>query len=99
MRPKKLIETYFGDIPSQPLPPDLDVSEPTDVAATYREWEDKLAPFPAFLIGWKIPQRRTPEFYASLPRRQGALRRRKLAALSKAGKRRRIGHSALWLYR
>jgi predicted Zn-dependent peptidase len=61
---KALIETYFGDIPSQTLPPELDVSEPTEVAATYREWEDKLAPFPAFLIGWKIPARRTPDFYA-----------------------------------
>jgi len=61
---KGLIETYFGDIPSQPLPPALDVSEPPEVAATYKEWEDKLAPFPAFLIGWKIPQRRTPEFNA-----------------------------------
>ena len=61
---KKLIETYFGDIPSQPLPPDLNVTEPTEVANNYREWEDKLAPFPAFLIGWKIPQRRSPEFNA-----------------------------------
>ncbi|HEV7701166.1 MAG TPA: pitrilysin family protein [Pyrinomonadaceae bacterium] len=61
---KGLIETYFGDIPTQNLPPDLDVSETKEVAATYREWEDKLAPFPAFLIGWKIPQRRSPEFYA-----------------------------------
>ncbi len=61
---KELIETYFGDIPSQPLPPPLDVSEPPEVASNYREWEDKLAPFPAFLIGWKIPARRTPEFYA-----------------------------------
>ncbi len=61
---KKLIETYFGDIKSQPLPPELDVTEPVEVAATYREWEDKLAPFPAFLLGWKIPQRRTPEFNA-----------------------------------
>ncbi|MEP6946004.1 MAG: pitrilysin family protein [Acidobacteriota bacterium] len=61
---KSLIETYFGDIPSQPLPPDLDVTEPPEVAMTYKEWEDKLAPFPAFLIGWKIPQRRTPEFHA-----------------------------------
>jgi predicted Zn-dependent peptidase len=61
---KKLVETYFGDILSQPLPLELDVSEPDDVASTYREWEDKLAPFPAFLIGWKIPKRRTPEFNA-----------------------------------
>ena len=61
---KELIETYFGDIKSQPLPPALDVSEPTEVAEKYREWEDKLAPFPAFLIGWKIPPRRSPEFNA-----------------------------------
>ena len=61
---KALIETYFGDIKSQPLPPELDVSEPTEVAENYREWEDKLAPFPAFLIGWKIPKRRSPEFNA-----------------------------------
>lgn len=61
---KQLVGTYFGDIPSQPLPPAIDVTEPKEVAATYREWEDKLAPFPAFLIGWKIPQRRTSDFYA-----------------------------------
>ena len=61
---KKLIETYFGDIKSQPLPPALDVTEPVEVAENYREWEDKLAPFPAFLIGWKIPARRTQEFNA-----------------------------------
>jgi zinc protease len=61
---KQLIETYFGDIPSQPLPPSLDVSEPKEVAVNYKEWEDKLAPFPAFLLGWKIPKRRTPEFNA-----------------------------------
>ena len=58
---KSLVEKFFGDIPSQPLPPELDVTEPEEVAATYREWEDKLAPFPAFLLGWKIPPRRTPE--------------------------------------
>src|SRR5687768_8342494 len=61
---KQLVETYFGDIESQPEPPPLDVAEPPEVAQTYREWEDKLAPFPAFLIGWKIPKRRSPEFNA-----------------------------------
>lgn len=61
---KELIEGFFGDIPSQPLPPPIDVEEPRDVSARYREWEDKLAPFPAFLIGWKIPKRRSPEFNA-----------------------------------
>jgi predicted Zn-dependent peptidase len=61
---RQLVETYFGDIPPQTLPPELDVTEPDEVANNYREWEDKLAPFPAFLIGWKIPRRRTPEFNA-----------------------------------
>ncbi len=61
---KGLIEKYFGTIPAQPKPAPIDVSEPTEVAVNYKEYEDKLAPFPAFLIGWKIPERRTPEFYA-----------------------------------
>ncbi len=61
---KALIETYFGDIPSQPLPPTINVDEPEEVASNYREWEDKLAPFPAFLIGWKIPKRRSAEYNA-----------------------------------
>ncbi|HMS39451.1 MAG TPA: pitrilysin family protein [Pyrinomonadaceae bacterium] len=61
---KNLVEKYFGSISSQPKPSTLDVSEPAEIAANYREHEDKLAPFPAFLIGWKIPERRTPEFNA-----------------------------------
>lgn len=61
---KELVEKYFGTIPSQPLPPSLDVDEPEEVAENYREWEDGLAPLPAFLMGWKIPARRTPEFNA-----------------------------------
>ena len=61
---QKLVEKYFGDIPKQPLPPELDVSEPDEISNRYRQWEDKLAPFPAFLIGWKIPKRRAPEFNA-----------------------------------
>lgn len=60
---KGLIEKYFGTIPAQPKPAPIDVSEPAEVAVNYKEYEDKLAPFPAFLIGWKIPQRRTHEFY------------------------------------
>lgn len=59
-----LVEKYFGSIPSQPLPPALDVAEPKEVAETYKKYEDKLAPLPAFLIGWKIPPRRSPEFNA-----------------------------------
>jgi predicted Zn-dependent peptidase len=61
---KELVEKYFGTIPSQPLPPSLDVNEPEEIAETYHEHEDQLAPLPAFLIGWKIPARRTKEFNA-----------------------------------
>jgi predicted Zn-dependent peptidase len=61
---KELVETYFGDIPSQAKPANIDVSEPSEVANNYREWHDPLAPLPAFLLGWKIPQRRTTEHNA-----------------------------------
>lgn len=61
---RDLVEKYFGTIPSQPKPPSLDVSEPTEVAQKYQKYEDKLAPLPAFLMGWKIPRRRTPEYNA-----------------------------------
>jgi zinc protease len=40
------------------------VSEPQDVAQTQEVYNDKLAPAPAFVLGWKIPPRRTPDFYA-----------------------------------
>jgi zinc protease len=61
---KQLVDKYFGDIPSQAAPPKIDVSEPPEVADDYREWHDPHAPLPAFLLGWKIPPRRTPEFDA-----------------------------------
>lgn len=58
---KELIEKYFGSIEKQPKPETIDVSEPEEVAETYKKYEDKLAPFPAFIMGWKIPARRTSE--------------------------------------
>lgn len=61
---RNLIEKYFATIPSQPEPPALDVAEPPEVAEEYKKYEDKLAPLPAFIMGWKIPQRRTPEYNA-----------------------------------
>ncbi len=57
-----LIEKYFGTIPAQEKPAPVNVDEPDEVAEKYREYEDQLAPLPAFLFGWKIPPRRTPEF-------------------------------------
>ena len=61
---RELIEQYFGSIPTQPVPPSVDVTETDSVARVQETYHDKLAPAPAFVLGWKIPQRRTPEFYA-----------------------------------
>ena len=59
-----LIEKYFATIPSQPEPPPVDVAEPAGVAVNQDAYLDKLAPVPAFALGWKIPERRSPDFYA-----------------------------------
>lgn len=61
---KGLIDKYFGTIPRQPEPPPVDVSEPLETASSEDVFVDKLAPVPAFALGWKVPARRTPEFYA-----------------------------------
>lgn len=61
---RELIEQYFGDIPAQSLPPTVDVSEPETVAMTQEVYHDPLAPAPAFVLGWKVPARRTKDFYA-----------------------------------
>lgn len=57
------IEKYFAGIPRQPEPPPVDVSEPVEVAQAQETYHDKLAPAPAFILGWKIPTRRTPDHY------------------------------------
>ena len=61
---RNLVEKYFVTIPQQSAPPSVDVSEPEAVAQREDTFLDKLAPVPAFALGWKIPARRTPDFYA-----------------------------------
>ena len=61
---KELIEKYFGTISSQPKPASIDVSEPAEIGMKFQKYEDKLAPLPAFLLGWKIPPRSSSEFNA-----------------------------------
>lgn len=61
---KDLIAKYFATIPKQPAPPALDVSEPAEVALKYKKFEDAYAPFPAFILGWKIPAGNTDDFKA-----------------------------------
>ena len=61
---RELVEKYFATIPAQSVPPPVDVSETDAVAKSNETYLDPLAPAPAFVLGWKIPERRTPEFYA-----------------------------------
>ena len=61
---KAQVSKYFATIPKQPKPPAIDVTEPAEVAMKYKQFEDKLAPFPAFIMAWKIPQRNTPDHNA-----------------------------------
>ena len=61
---RELIDKYFGSIPAQSLPPGVDVSESDPVAVSEQTYKDPLAPAPAFVLGWKIPPRRTRDFYA-----------------------------------
>jgi zinc protease len=61
---KALIAKYFSTIPSQPKPAAADVDEPSEVAEQKKIFVDKLAPFPAFVMSWKIPARNTLEHKA-----------------------------------
>jgi zinc protease len=60
---KKLIETYFGDIPSQPAPKQPDLTEPT-FTAQKKVVKDPLARVPGVIIGFPGPKRRSNDFYA-----------------------------------
>jgi predicted Zn-dependent peptidase len=61
---RALVEKYFASIPAQPLPPPPDVSEPEEVTRRYELYRDPFAQLPALMLGWKIPARRAPDFYA-----------------------------------
>ncbi|HEX8175972.1 MAG TPA: pitrilysin family protein [Pyrinomonadaceae bacterium] len=61
---RALVEKYFGTIPRQPDPPMPEVSEPDAVAVKQDTYNDRFAQIPAFILGWKVPARRTADFYA-----------------------------------
>lgn len=54
------VREHFGDIPSQPAPPPVDLSEP-DREERREVFHDPLASVPALWLAWKIPPRDTPE--------------------------------------
>jgi zinc protease len=61
---KKLVEKYFGGIPSQKQPQKPDITEPRQEVAKRASEPDSLATRPAFAFAYHMPERNTPEFYA-----------------------------------
>src|SRR6185436_17900181 len=49
------VEKYFGDIPRQPGPSAVDLSEPEMKAERRETMQDRLARLPQIVIGYKIP--------------------------------------------
>jgi zinc protease len=60
---KKLVETYFGDIPAQPPAKRPDMTEPPFHPHT-EVYNDPMARVPALMIGFPGPKRRSPDYYA-----------------------------------
>jgi zinc protease len=58
------IRKYFEDIPSQPAPPDPDMSEPEQKAERRISVEDAFANLPRLTIVFKGPAGNTPDYYA-----------------------------------
>lgn len=61
---KAWIEQYFAAIPSAKLPPPPDLSEPRQTAEKRAGRTDPLATRPALGLGYHVPARWTPEWYA-----------------------------------
>src|SRR6516165_3185677 len=61
---KKLVEKYFGDIKPAQVPPLPDLTEPRQEKEKIVTKKDPLAPRPAMAIGYQMPPRNTPEYYA-----------------------------------
>jgi predicted Zn-dependent peptidase len=60
---KKLVETYFDDIPAQPQAKRPDMTEPAFHSQS-EVYNDPMARVPALMIGYPGPKRRSPDYYA-----------------------------------
>ncbi|HXQ64614.1 MAG TPA: pitrilysin family protein [Steroidobacteraceae bacterium] len=58
------IARYFAPLPARPEPPRPDVSEPPQLKQRSVVLTDPLAPRPALAIGYHVPERNTPAWYA-----------------------------------
>src|SRR6201987_994002 len=61
---KKFVEKYFGPIKAAEVPPQPDLTEPRQETEKRITKSDPLAPRPALAIGYHMPDRNTPEYYA-----------------------------------
>ena len=58
------VRKYFSAIPSAKLPPPPDISEPRQEKEKRVHKEDPLAKRPALAVGYHVPPRNSPEWYA-----------------------------------
>jgi zinc protease len=61
---KKFVEKYFGGLKSSQLPPQPDLTEPRQEKEKHATKKDPLATKPALALGYHMPDRNTPEYYA-----------------------------------
>ena len=61
---RKFVEKYFGPIKASQLPPQPDLTEPRQEAEKIVVKKDPLAPRPALAVGYHMPERNAPEYYA-----------------------------------
>jgi zinc protease len=59
-----LAEKYFADIPKGAAPPFADPAEPPQKEERRGHVDEKFGTLPAMAIGYVMPQRKTPEWYA-----------------------------------
>jgi zinc protease len=59
-----LAEKYFGPIPAGAAPPFADPTEPPQTEERRGHVEEKFGTLPAMAIGYVMPARRTPDWYA-----------------------------------
>jgi predicted Zn-dependent peptidase len=59
-----LAEKYFADIPKGATPPFADPTEPAQQEERRGHVDEKFGTLPAMAIGYVMPQRKTPEWYA-----------------------------------
>ncbi len=61
---KKFVEKYFGPVKAAEVPPQPDLTEARQETEKRIAKTDPLAPRPALAIGYHMPDRNTPEYYA-----------------------------------